>query len=56
MTLRRFAEAITIAIVTAIVAMIIRSDRFVLRAVIIIAIFAADFFLDATKTRKGRES
>ena len=54
MTLRRFAEVITVAVVTAVIAMILRSDHFVLRAMVVLAIFFADVVLDVTRAVEGR--
>ncbi|HSX22835.1 MAG TPA: hypothetical protein VLE97_08700 [Gaiellaceae bacterium] len=56
MKLRRLAEAIAIAVVTAVVAMIVRSDHVVLRAIVILAIFVADVSLDITASRKRKRS
>lgn len=51
---RRVAEAIAIAVVTAVVAMILRGNHYVLRATVILVIFVLNFALDAAKTRRGR--
>ena len=49
MTLRKLTEAIAVGAAVAVVAMILRSNHFVLRALVIIAIFMVDVALDVIR-------
>lgn len=54
MVMKKVAEAVAIAVGIAVVAMVLRSDRFVLRVVVIMAIFVAGFVNDVVPSRKSR--
>lgn len=56
MTARKIVEAIVLAVVTIVVAKILRSDRFVLRAVTILAIFAIGTALEILPGKSTRRS
>lgn len=54
MNLRRIVEALLLAAGMLVVCLMLKSDRWLVRAVTVIGIFALDFILDVTKTRKTR--